>query len=493
MLIFLLFLGFDIEGDYYLQINHTSSSINLFFLDEGFHNPTAGYGIVGADLNPAVLAAGRNLDFYTGFSMSGKSSSNFEESFEISGVEDSVTIPFGIRYNEIGGMDFIGVSKKIGPVGIGISYQRGYKWGLEMGLTGSITGDFHPDEPFEFTHSDYSEIPEGDTIIIDIPFSGGISIETQKPLSVEYSSSPIFIGAGIGLGPLKLGAGMKFSRNKLFGQGSIAILPSTFSVMVDTVVRSPSGNDWTIDSLIGYATINDTLFYGKLDGDISSTQSAFTLGALLDVKILKASVAYEHGSSFGLLGGYEWLFSRIDDLPESFEIDTSSLVVDTINNRISGAIGIIMSSVGKDVQSEIGDADLYFSGYNSIRAGFQLDLLILKLGLSGSLDFPSAGDISIYEWCGGVSFGLPVPILDVNAGITGGVLWLDTEEENFFLPSATFGLSVGYKQDNFRVNLPLKINITQFLLGAVGDLEEEEVSFDFWSNVSFGLGIGVSL
>lgn len=493
MLIFLLFLAIDVNGEFYIQIDHRSSSNNLFFLDEGFINPTAGYGIIGADVNPAVLASGGNLDFYTGFSLTGRGVLDFDEYYNVEGVEDSIRIPFSVRYNELGGMDFFGISKKIGPVNIGICRPGGYKWGFEMGLTGSVSGDFNPEDPIELTHGDHPEIPEEDTIIVDLPISGGIFIDTPEPLRIEYSSSPIFIGAGTGFGPVKVGVGLKFTKNRILGKGSITVRPDTFSILVDTVVRSPSGDDWTVDSLVGYAVIDDTLYYGNLDGDISTTQTAFDLGVILDTKILKLSLAYEYGTSYTLTGNYKWLFREIAGFPEVLEFDTSGLQVDSINNIVSGSVGVIFNEIPKETNSEIGISNLHFAGYHSLRGGVQLDLFLLRLGLNGSIDFPTSGDIRLMRLDAGLAFGLPIPVFDVNMGLAGSLIWLNTEDEDFFLPSATIGMSLSYKQDNFRVALPFKLNITQFLLSAVEQVEEEDISFDFWGNINLGLGIGISL
>ncbi|MCK4322101.1 hypothetical protein KAX08_06255 [candidate division WOR-3 bacterium] len=492
MLIFLLFLAIDVDGEFYIQIDHRSSSNNLFFLDEGFINPGAGYGIIGADINPAVLASTRNFDFYTGFSLTGEGSFDFDDTMMVGGIVEQIEVTFGTNYRELGGIDFFGVSKRIGPVSIGICRPGGNKWGIEAGLSGSVSGDFNPEDPIELTHGDHPEIPEEDTIIVNLPISGGIFIDTPEPLRIEYSSSPIFIGAGTGFGPVKVGVGLKFTKNRILGKGSITVRPDTFSILVDTVVRSPSGDYWTVDSLVGYAVINDTLYYGNLDGDISTTQTAFDLGVILDTKILKLSLAYEYGTNYTLTGDYEWLFREISGFPEVLEFDTSGLQVDSINNIISGSVGVIFNEIPKETNSEIGISNLHFAGYHSLRGGVQLDLFLLRLGLNGSIDFPTSGDIRLSRLDAGLSFGVPIPVLDVNMGLAGSLIWLDTEDEDFFLPSVITGLSISYKQDNFRVDLPIKINITQPVLSRIsGVLDVEE--FDLWGNISLGLGIGISL
>jgi len=168
------------------------------------------------------------------------------------------------------------------------------------------------------------------------------------------------------------------------------------------------------------------------------------------------------------------------------------------SNIIRGNVGVIFSDIPKEVHRETGSAALYFAGYNSIKGAVQLDLFLLRLGMYGSYDFPSSGDVSLRKLNAGLTLGLPIPVLNVNVGLAASLLWLDTEDENLFLPSATAGLSLSYRQDNFRIDLPLKINLTQFLVENLGALDKEgikieEVSFNLWDNISLGLGIGISL
>lgn len=491
-MILLILLTLEIEGEYYIQIDHASSSSNLFFLDEGFLNPGVGFGVVGMNLNPAVLASTDNFDFYTGFSLTGEGSFEFDDTVMVGGIVEPIVIPFGANYRELGGIDFFGVSKRIGPVSIGISYTSGYKWGFETGLNGRVSGDFTPEEPYEFTHEDHPDIPEEDTIVIDVPIRGGISIITDRPLRAEYSASPILIGAATGFGPLKLGAGLKFTNYSLKGQGGFSVLPDSFSVTLQyDDVLSPTGTLWDVN-LTGNVYIDDTLFAGGLSGDYKSTQTSFILGAILDAKLLKLSLAYEFGNSYNLTGNYDWLFKFVSDFPEDFEIDTTGMVVDTINNEIYGDVGVIISDIPKKINSEIGYDDLYFAGCNSIKAAVQLDLFLFRLGLNGFIDFSTKEGIRLNRLVAGASFGLPIPVIDVNMGLVGSFIWLDTDDGDFFLPSVTAGLSLGYKHDNFSVNFPLKFNISQFMFNSIaGELGEEE--FDFWGNVNFGLGIGISL
>jgi hypothetical protein len=492
MLIFLLFLTLEIEGEYYIQIDHSSSPSNLFFLDEGFLNPGVGYGVVGMNLNPAVLASTNNFNFYTGFSMTGEGNFEFDDTVMVGGIEEQIIIPFGANYRELGGIDFFGVSKRIGPVSVGISYTSGYKWGFETGLNGRVSGDFTPEEPYKFTHEDHPDIPEEDTIVIDVPIEGGISVTTDRPLRAEYSASPILIGAATGFGPLKLGAGLKFTNYSLTGKGRFSVLPDNFSVeLIYDDVLSPTGTLWDVN-LKGNAYIDDTLFTGGLSGEYKSTQTSFILGAILDAKILKLSLAYEFGNSYNLKGDYNWLFKFVSDFPEDFEIDTSGMVVDTINNEIYGDVGVIISDIPKEINSESGYEDLYFAACNSIKAAVQLDLFLFRLGLNGFVDFSTEEGIRLNRLVAGASFGLPIPVIDVNMGLVGSFIWLDTDDGDFFLPSLTAGLSLGYKHDNFRVDFPLKFNISQFMFNSIADeLGEEE--FDFWGNINFGLGIGISL
>ncbi len=495
MLIFLLLSSINAEGDYNIQLYHASTEINSFFLDQGFLNPAAGSGIIGANINPATLGSSQGVDFYSGFSFSGESNFAFEESLEVGGMQDTLVIPFSTLYNAMGGLNFIGLSKKIGIFGVGISYGGGYKWGLEANLNGSISGEFRPEEPFELTHSDHPDIPEGDTISVDMPLNGKISVGTQTPIRVEYSKTPFFIGGGVDLGLFNLGAGFKFFSNRLFGEGSFNVLPENFSVLVDTTVTS-QGEEWTIDSVNGYAVINDTLLSGKIaSSGFSATQTAFDIGMLLDAKLIKFSLAYEYAPDFSLSGGYEWNFSLISDLPDSVEINTDNLNVDTASNTISGNVGVVINDLPKDVNSERDDnMNLFFSSYHSLKAGLQFNLSLLKIGINGTIDFPSSGDYSLSKWSGGLSLGLPIPVVDVDMGLAGSLLCLSGSkvEENIYIPSAIIGMSLSYGHDHLRIDIPIKYDITQLALSSVEELKGKGTS-NLWDNLSFGFGLRVRL
>lgn len=490
MIIFFLIFTIDIVGDYYIQVEHTSSIVNLFFCDPGFIDPTRGNGIVGADINPAVLATTDNFSLYTGYSTDGSSITKLNETFDIEPFDDSLNAALDFKYNENGGFDFIGISKRFGRFTLGVSKMRGYGWGVEVGLTGRIHGVFHPDEPYEFTHADHPDIPEEDTIVVDIPLEGGFTTRTEEPLFIEYRVSPYFFGGALDYGPVKLGAGFKILETSINAGGSIEVIPDTFSVTVDTVVEG-----WTVDNLTGYAVVEDELFSGNAEGKLNATATALNLGMMFEIPFIKFALGFEYGSDFSLQGSYDYLFSVINDFPDTFDIDTTGMIVNEDSNYLGGDVGIILRNFPRDIYTEGEVLEMSVGGYQSIQGAVNFDIAIIKFGISGSIALPSSGEFSIKRMRLGVSYPLPFPVLDAYAGFAGDAMWFNTDNEylgDVFVPAGMAGISFGYATENLRINLPFKVDVTQFLLDNYSSIKEENFSFDLWSNITFGIGLGLT-
>lgn len=501
MLILIIFSSFIVEGDYYLEVRHSSGFINLSFHDPGFTNPALGSGIIGAGENPATLGYPSRFEIFGGFTGPVEGTYNFSESFNIDAVDDSINIPFDIIYNDPGGFDFIGISRSFGPFGLGISYSKGYTWGLEFGMNGNIHGVFHPDEPFQFTHSDYSEIPEGDTIRFRLPLSGGIRIQTPDPVNVRYSTSPIFMGGGFDFGSFKLGCGVKFSRNKLQGSGNFLIIPDTFSIVVDTVV-SDGVDDWEIDSLVGNFIIRDTVVSGSFHSleDEYVTQPSFNLGCIFDLKLLKISLAYEYGSGYSMPGGYEWIFRRVSGIPENYELDTTDFVVNSNANYVGGSVDVTMSELPVDEDRDTELNGMNFSGYNSLKAGLAISMPAMDFGINGGIEFPVSEDYCICRLNSALFTRVPFPVIDVSAGISGSFLWIRgtgnsfEQFEDFYLPALSAGISLGYTGGPVHVGIPVKINFSQIAVDYLSDnFAEKETPFNPFENLNIGIGMRIKI
>lgn len=512
---FLLFSALYIDGQNYVKIYRSSSAIDLFFIEQGFFSPVIGSGIVGADLNPATLGKSGDVEFFTAFSLPGVSSNDIDSlSLEIDSegevVNEGVYLTEGSRlygqYRALGGVNFIGFSKRLGRFGVGISYRSGYKLGVEASLSGSIYGNLELDEAFEFTHEDFSEIPEGEVVNVTPRVSGGVSLVNPVPLRVEYSDSPIFLGGGTNFGPIGLGVGLKFQNCRLMGEGRFSARVDSFALRVDSAsVLVSEGEEWTVEDFSAELEFDDSLFGAQISSTgLSATNPVFSLGTNFDLPILNLSFGLDLGGSYDLSGGYEWRFSAISDLPEDFvDVDTTNLEIDSVNNYITGRAIITIDSVIYDEESDSDDnLSMTFAG-SSFNFGVLIDLP-LKLGFNGRLGFP-ASDYSFNKLGACLYSRLPVPVIGVDLGLAADMVILTGSEvdEFIFVPSATVGMSFSYERDYLGFYLPVKYDISHvastILNNALEENEGEDVFLDmrgssgFWDNLAFGLGFKVKM
>jgi hypothetical protein len=517
---FLLFSVIYIDGDNYVKIYRSSNDIDLFFVEQGFFSPAAGFGIVGADMNPAVLGKSDNVEFFAAVSLPGVSASDVDSisiKFEREGgdtVTDEVTLVGDSRlygqYRSLGGFNFLGFSKRLGMFGVGVSYGAGYKLGVQASLSGSIYGTFQSNKLFEFTSDDFSEIGEDEVISINPEISGGVSIINPVPLRVEYSDAPIFIGGGYSYGPVAVGAGLKFQNCRIMGEGSFSARIDSLAVRLeDTVIVDRDGDDWIIEDFSAELEMDfdEDLFAGTISSTgLSTTHPLFTLGTLFDFPGVKLSLGFDFGGSYDLSGGYSWNFSAVSELPEDFvSIDSTNLSISE-DALITGVAVIVIDSMIREEDYEFDDnASLTFAG-SSFNFAFLLDTP-LKFGFNGRLGFP-VSDYSLNKLGLCLYSSLPVPAVGVDLGLAADCIFLGGSEVDdlIFIPSATFGLCFSYERDYLGFYLPVKYDASHIALavlrGVLGKKDQDVIqnailgmrsSSNIWDNLSFGLGFRVKM
>ena len=512
----LLFSDILVEGQNYVKIYRSSHDIELFFIENGFFNPAGGYGIVGAELNPAALGNSPDVQFLTAFSLPGVSATDVDSfSFEFETDEGSLTnlvdvLPGGRLYggyHALGGVNFLGFSKKLGMFGVGISYGSGYKLGVEASLSGSIYGDIRADEVFEFTHDEFSEIPDGDTVRVDPLFKGAVTLENDVPLRLEYSDIPIFLGTGVGIGPLSFGLGLKFQNCRILGEGSFSAHIDSLVVEVrDTVVVDGGGDSWIIEDFSAALDFDDDLITGDIySSGLSMMRPVFSIGSIADFPGMKISWGFDLGGNYNFEGSYGWDFSWIDSLPEDFvSVDSTQLTI-VQDSLISGRAVIVIDSIFRDEESESGDAGLSFSG-SSFNFGFIFEPI--NLGITGKLAFPadySLSQVGLYTYA-----PIPAPVIDVKLGLAANIVIIRGYEfriedlDWMIVPSASLGLSLSYERDYLKFYLPIKYDVshiaTAVLNNFLGDEDDDRdiifstrSSSNVWDNLAFGFGFSVKM
>ncbi|MEJ2355537.1 MAG: hypothetical protein P8Y62_06535 [candidate division WOR-3 bacterium] len=515
LLSLLLFSALTIDGENYVKIYRSSNEIDLFFFEQGFFTPIAGSGIIGADLNPAVLGKTSDVQFFTGLSLPGVSSSNVDSfSFEVDVEDETVTENVFVsdqgrlygQYRSLGGFNFVGFSKRLGMFGVGVSYGAGYRVGVQSSLSGSIYGTFQSDEPFEFTHEDFSEIEEGEVISVNPKFSGGVSLVNPVPLRVEYSDFPIFVGGGYNYGPLSVGMGLKFQKCRLMGEGSFSAHIDSLSVTVDdTVVVDGDGDEWIIEDFSAeLGNLDESFFEGVISSNgLSATNTIFTLGTLFDFPYIQLSLGFDFGGTYDLSGGYEWRFSTISELPEDFVSVDSTYLTIIDDSLITGTAIIRVDSMIRDEESEFDDAaDFKFAG-SSFNFGFILDFP-LKIGFNGRLAFPYS-EYNLHRLGLCMYTDIPVPVIDLDFGLAADCVFIGgTETDSLdwrLVPSASVGLTFSYERDYLGFYLPVKYDVSHIASTILNNVLEDEEDMDvnissgsnIWANLAFGVGFRIKM
>ena len=510
---FLLFSSVYVDGENYVKIYRSSHEMDLFFVEKGFFNPAGGIGIIGAELNPASLGKTPDVQFLTAASLAGVSSTDVDTfSFEVEEdngtVTDSIFVNAGSRvyaqYSALGGFNYIGFAKRFGMFGFGLSYGSGYKVGVETSLSGNIYGDIDVDEGFEFTHEDFSEISPGDTLRVNPLFKGAVTLDNAVPLRVEYSDYPIFLGGGVGIGPLSFGTGLKFQNCRVTGEGSFSgRIDSLVMEVNDTVVTDDGGDEWIIEDFSAALDFDEDFANADITtSGLSKMHPVFSLGMLLDEEFIKLSFGFDFGASYELSGDYGWDFSAVSELPDSFvSVDSTNLTI-IEDSLVTGRAVIVIDSMVRERETEFDNEGLSLPG-SSFNFGFIIEPI--NLGISGKLAFPadySLSKVGLYTYS-----PIPVPVIDAKLGLATDVIILTGHEVDgtIFIPSATLGLSLSYERDYLRFYLPVKYDVSHIASSIIGNLldeedgEDEEVFFDvhsdsgIWDNLAFGLGFSVKM
>jgi len=491
-MIILFFISFSTSGKFDVKYITGNPALNLYFLDQGFLDVSMGKGIIGASINPAVLSQSASGNFYIGIGGFRSISTNYDYDYDFGELDENLHIPIRFGIEETGGLDFLGFSKKIGPFVWGFSYQRGFEAGLELDINGGIQDSFYFSYDDTFTHSEYSDIPEQDTIPVHIPIYTYFNIKAMGNGSVHYTSTPIFFGIGGGNKFLKFGIGTKIVRQKLYGDIATKISGSIDSVftVIDTSIISPlSGDTWRIDSLRVMSSINmDSIISAGFRGRIGGFGKNVVMGGLLNLNFIRLGLVYEWHQDFDLAGWYLGNFSVISGMPGFVTVDTTDLNIDAANNTISGRIKILVDSIPYSQDSTYRKASLHQSSISTIRAAINLKLWVIKLGAGVNVDITShkntLGDLYIVG-----SAYLPLPKIKIRLGVASNAKYIKLENlSTRYIPSSVLiGLGTGYNFGKFRVDIGVRTNLSLGVLSLIKAEESKNLNIEDTVNIGFGL------
>ncbi len=490
-MIILFLISFSASGKFNVNYITGNPSLNLYFLNQGFLDVSMGKGIIGADVNPAVLSQSSSGNFYLGLGGFRKTSTNFEYNYHLDELNQDLHIPIRFGIEETGGLDFLGFAKNAGPFVLGFSYQRGFDAGLDIDINGSIQDSFYFSYDDTFTHSDYPEIPAQDTIPVHIPIYSYFNFKAMGNGKIHYTSIPVFFGIGTGNKFLKFGIGTKIVRQRLYGNISTKFSGSIDSVytIIDTFAVTPLlGDTWRINSLKVISGITlDSIISAGFKGRIGGFQKSILLGGLLDLNFIKLGLSYEWHQDFNLAGWYLRNFSYISGMPGFFAVDTTGLIIDSSNRTISGKIRILVDSIPFSQETTYNEERLFQSSISTIRAAINLKIWVIRFGAGANVDLTAnrnaVGNLYVVS-----SAYLPLPKIKIRLGIASNAKYIKFGNlYSGYIPSSVLvGLSTGYNFGKFRVDIAGRTNLSLGILNLVN--AKETKNFDIKDTINVGLG-----
>jgi len=403
---------------------------NLFFLNPGFLDPSRSEGIVGADLNPSVLAlAKNNIDLYVAGSMS--SSANAGLSFDLpleAGDTTMATIPVDLdgTFTDQGGFDYFGIAGRIGLASLGFIYQRpsyvsvGLPEGFSFGTT--IQAD-------SLTSFDYNYVAgTGDTVPLKLTLGGSATATLYPALDAEMKQAPLFFGGALKLGPFALGFGYKMRKYtaELHAVGRVSL----DSARLDC---DPRAEGWDTDSLDVYLDVPamDSLFYASYDGVVQGSQNAFLLGMTLrPLKFLGISLGLEGGMKSSVTTIYTRTLHLPDTVGGTLTPTEDNVVVDPMDSTISGNLVLGGGSIICSTDTLRDEINYNLLQYVAVRGG--INLFIVNLG--GGLELAEDAD-GVYMGTNYLtpSVGIPLPKSELRIGSV--IAWRYAKAGDYFIPS----------------------------------------------------------
>ncbi len=478
-------------------LQFSEAPVNMFFLNPGFLDPSRSEGIVGAQLNPAVLSFSKDpADIYLGVSSSGESQSDIRLNLQLEG-EDTLlgTLPVDLKgtFRDMGGFNFFGASYNFGRFALGFAVERPSGMRLEVPEAAALGVDFQSDSLFSFDYTYYD-----DSTGVELPFrfviSGDVKVNLYPAAYLELSQQPVFLGGSVRFGPLALGLGYKARRYAARFEASGRL------GLVGTFRLTPRLEGWNTDSLYAEVSMeDDSLLQASYYGDISAIQNAILVGAaLIPVKFLGISISGELGQEGRTTAIYRQVLVYPDSVGSDITLEVDSVWVDTANNRVGGKLRLGVPAVYKIADTSLTEGSYALLRYGAVRAGVRL--LILNIG--GGLEWAEPGDgFSVVTNYFTPSLGIPLPKSELRLGAV--LAWRYARVGQVSLPSVPIiygGLGLTVKPDvgsvvKLReVGLGLKATGLSYMFSSLlGGASGAEVDYEPKPELSLSAGVRLGL
>ncbi len=399
------------------RITFSSPDANLGFLTLEYINPARSSAVLGGYINPAAYGRVSHFEVNLGFGL--KSSATIQSKITLldsSEYNSSLELPVDISVEDAGGIYGFGLGTKFALLGLGFGILKPYHFAVSMGGSATLplylSRDIQDTVVLEnrSTGNPYDTVAVTwhvvDTTITDIKGEGKISLDAR----------PIFFGAGIGLGPLSVGAGFKITRFSGGGEPYITAY-STSTINISGTSHEYGG------SINGVLSFQDTVTKVVILSDISGTRKAVSVGANLSLGFFKLGTYFEHGFKAKITGSYSYMAIHGDFQSTGLRnLNLSNVYIQNGELRqdstITGEVVITERDTIEDQYSEV----LELPSYNAM--GFGISVGFLDLFGGGTL--PEKGNTATVY--GGAFVRPPLPVVKVRAGIDVNVTFFYTKD-----------------------------------------------------------------
>ncbi|RKZ00751.1 MAG: hypothetical protein DRQ04_05735 [Candidatus Hydrothermota bacterium] len=494
----LLMVGFSsAQGVYEFSLVNTSPQSALFFLEPGSQDPSRAKGIFGLFSNPASMGFLHHYEGALAFGIGSKSKFSFQYT-AVESTEDqgAIRLPIDFYYKEKGGLNFVGAGYSFGPLGVGIGVVQGDYAGLDLNIKGKTALDL--DYQIEDTiYYDYDQ----DTAVIPVTWNLTVrcSLDVTGTGKGGISSTPIMLGVGMGFGSFGVGIGLK--HYKFSGD-----LNSHMSGVTRTraIIMGIPHSGWQ-GSISADAGLRDTLLMNEFGADLSGGRTAFLVGALLDLRVVKIGLSFEKGFSSRIKDinvGYTVI--NISGEPEYAGIDSIVLNEDSLRaGRAVGNAYVSYSDFKKDTTINEISGQLKIPGYSEVRLGLGFPFF----NFYGGAILPS-GNKEIGAFYLGTMTSFPLQMVTLRFGTHNrfdyakdgaGKLIPYRFSSNLGI-GATLKTSLGFLGKNFgfpaEFSLGIRTSLLPLLSGIISsEIEDEDIEnfkrANLLSGTGFNLGIRV--
>ncbi|MBI4726754.1 hypothetical protein HY768_05970 [candidate division TA06 bacterium] len=372
----------NIDSALNFYIKMSTPDLNLYFLDHGFLDVVQAHGTVGMMVNPAGLERTQGLDIFVAGSLSKDVSGDFKiKVIDSSEVSPSISVPTTVTLTDLGGLDYVGVAGKAGPVGIGIAVQRGS--GMEMGLDSGIV-QISKSLSYEYPYLlDSTVTGFNDTVTVNWKLSGTGVITMGGQGNLSLMNTPVFLGSGTKFGPFKVGMGLKVTKMAATGDFSINTsgrVTNLSGIVDDSLSRI------RFDSVSVRSSFDSSIFYDRFTCTLSGTQVSMVLSANFEIPILKAGMSIEKGMPYTLTGDYYNNAGIPFGQPRLDSVSVGSLAYDTLTQTFTGDANLYLGGIEYKHKSADQQTGIDFPGMLSIKASLGLKFWGFRLGINGGTD-----------------------------------------------------------------------------------------------------------